>query len=267
MLDTVFHLVKLYNSPEVGKVQQGFWRLTLALAGIDSWKVTLPDGREIVAPPEYPWLALIPPKAVTQFEIGIARQNWAVSFESEGLRFDNRSGRILLRSGRDWLSVPAFTAVPIRRRESMLSLFESMSAEWRKGTPESLFRARLALSSILADMLDLAREPAKPSPEEKFRDAIDADAGCHFNLAVLAQKSGVSLNHLRLQFQKRFHLSPVQYRNRRRLQTAMELISGSGQNLASIAEQTGFLHLSHLSAAFRRHYGITLREALRRYRQ
>jgi AraC-like DNA-binding protein len=267
MLDTVFHVIKLFRSPEIGRVRIGIWRLTLALEGIDAWKVILPDGRELAPPPDYPWLALIPPNAETHFRMGEARRNWAMSFETAGLDYEAREGRIRLRSGQDWLSVPFLTAVPARRREALVALFEAMNAGWREGTPDGLFRARLALASVMAGMLDLASEPAKASPEEKFRDAIDRDESCRHNLADLARECGYSANHLRLLFERRFHLSPVQYRNRRRLQTAMELISGTRQSLPEIAGQTGFRHLSHLSAAFRSHYGITLREALRRYRR
>jgi transcriptional regulator GlxA family with amidase domain len=46
----------------------------------------------------------------------------------------------------------------------------------------------------------------------------------------------------------------------------MDLIGATRLRLTDIAGRTGFRHLSHLSASFRRHYGITLREALRRYR-
>lgn len=267
MLDANFHVINLFRRPETGRVKLGLWRLTLALEGIDFWKVVMPDGRELSPPAEYPWLALIPPEAVTRFRMGARRRNWALSFETGGLRHDARSGRILLKSGDDWIAVPPLAAVPSTRRESLLTLFENMRARWREGTPEGLFRARLDLGSILAEMMDLPRQPAAPSPEEQFRDAIDRDETCRLNLADLARGCGFSINHLRLRFESRFHLSPVQYRNRRRLRAAMDLISGSELSLSGISERTGFRHLSHLSAAFKKNYGITLREALRRYRR
>jgi AraC-like DNA-binding protein len=267
MLDTLIHVFDLFRDAETGRVKMGVWRLTLALEGIDSWKLVMPDGRELAPPETYPWLALIPPGAATRFRMGRRRLNWALSFETHGLRYDARSGRILLHSGSDWLPVPPLVAVPSRRREGFVGQFEALHAAWREGTPQSLLQARLLLAGLLAEMIQLPRQSPDPSPEETLRLAIDRDEACRFNLAELARECGCSINHLRLRFERRFHLTPVRYRNRRRLQRAMDAIAATGQPLAAIAAATGFRHLSHFSAAFKRNFGITLREALRRYRR
>jgi AraC-like DNA-binding protein len=266
MLDATFHVVDLFRNPEQGRVRLGLWRLTLALGGIDDWRIQMQDGRILAPPATYPWLALIPPDTTTRFCMGPERRNWAISFETASLKYDKRENRVLMKSGADWIALPLLAPVPFSRRESLIGLFETLRAGWKEDTPGGLFRARLALASILALLMDMPERTDAPLPEEKFRDAIDRDNACEVNLSLLARECGCSLNHLRVRFERRFNLTPVEYRNRRRLRTAMDLIGATRLSLTDIAGRTGFRHLSHLSASFRRLYGITLREALRRYR-
>ena len=47
----------------------------------------------------------------------------------------------------------------------------------------------------------------------------------------------------------------------------MDAIASTAQPLPAIAAINGFRHLSHFSAAFKKHFDITPREAVRRYRR
>jgi AraC-like DNA-binding protein len=68
-------------------------------------------------------------------------------------------------------------------------------------------------------------------------------------------------------FTKQFGIAPLAYRNGRRMLQAMELVRSSRLSVKQIAQKMGFRHATHLSAMFRRAFGLTVSEAMRRYRQ
>lgn len=58
-------------------------------------------------------------------------------------------------------------------------------------------------------------------------------------------------------FTKFTGLSPIQYLNRRRLETACQLLRDTDYSVSDISSQTGFSSQSYFTQIFRKHYGIT----------
>jgi AraC-like DNA-binding protein len=68
-------------------------------------------------------------------------------------------------------------------------------------------------------------------------------------------------------FLKTFGISPQAYRIRRRMSRAMELMTSSPLSLKEIGFELGFKHQSHFSALFRKTYGVSAREMIKKIRQ
>ncbi|WP_266158745.1 helix-turn-helix transcriptional regulator [Dyella silvatica] len=61
-------------------------------------------------------------------------------------------------------------------------------------------------------------------------------------------------------FRHSFGISPMRYVMTQRLRLACSLLASTRQDITAIALATGFSSHSHLTAAFRQHFGTTPRE-------
>jgi AraC-like DNA-binding protein len=76
-------------------------------------------------------------------------------------------------------------------------------------------------------------------------------------MPALARELGVNYAGFRREFQRRTGLAPRQYLLRLKLEHAQRLIGATPYTLEAIAEQVGFSSAFHLSAAFKKRYGLS----------
>lgn len=86
----------------------------------------------------------------------------------------------------------------------------------------------------------------------------------NLSLDQLAAEAGISRFHFIEVFKQAVGETPVQYLLRHRLDCAAELLVKTDLSLQQIAENCGFITLSHFSAAFRRCFGQTASEYRRK---
>jgi AraC-like DNA-binding protein len=72
----------------------------------------------------------------------------------------------------------------------------------------------------------------------------------------IARRLGVGYSHLRLEFRSRTGLSPKRYLQRMRLERARRLLGSTADSIDKIAERIGFCSAFHLSAAFKKEFGL-----------
>lgn len=77
------------------------------------------------------------------------------------------------------------------------------------------------------------------------------------DLEALARKLGVGYSYFRRIFRDQTGLSPWQYLLRSRLARSRRIMASSDETLAAIAEKSGFSSAFHLSAAFKKAYGMS----------
>ena len=93
---------------------------------------------------------------------------------------------------------------------------------------------------------------------------IDAHLDEDLPLATLAAEAGLSPFHFARRFKLTTGVSPHRYLVRCRVERAREMLLGSQWPTSEIARRVGFCDQSHLTAHFRRTYGVTPLEFRRR---
>ncbi len=84
---------------------------------------------------------------------------------------------------------------------------------------------------------------------------IDDNFRNDFPMTILAEKVGVSPQHLCRIFKETMNVRPMEYLTRRRLQEAKRLLSETDVPISEIGSQTGFSDAGYFSTVFRRYEG------------
>jgi AraC-like DNA-binding protein len=153
------------------------------------------------------------------------------------------------------------------------ALFDRLLSEHRLADPHAGWAARGALHCLLAEMLR-SREAAPGGPVPvTFSEPIAAaiaviDEHLAEPLTVAALAAGVRLSPGR--FHQRFLLetgyAPADFRARRRLERAKELLADSGLSITDIALTLGFSTSQYFATFFRRFTGVSPRDHRRQAR-
>ena len=72
---------------------------------------------------------------------------------------------------------------------------------------------------------------------------------------AVAQQLDLHPSYFARSFRRYFRCSPAEYRRRCRLQSAMQLLLRGNHTLSSVALNAGFFDQSHLTTAFKQHFG------------
>jgi AraC-like DNA-binding protein len=80
-------------------------------------------------------------------------------------------------------------------------------------------------------------------------------------LAALCRRVGVNRNKMQYGFRVLFGVSPASYRSSLCLNHARRLLKETDESIAVIASRSGYTHQSTFASAFKRHFGISPRQA------
>lgn len=97
---------------------------------------------------------------------------------------------------------------------------------------------------------------AQPAAIERARGYIDEHFAEGFDLDTLAAAAGLSSFHLVRSFKKAVGLSPLAYRNQKRVMEARSRLL-AGEPIAQVALDMGYADQSHLTRQFQRIVGIS----------
>lgn len=96
-------------------------------------------------------------------------------------------------------------------------------------------------------------------PYEQMRDVIAYirdHLGDRIRVAALAGIANLSVSQFQRRFRGIFHVSPIQYVSRLRINAACRLLLDTNDTITSIAQQCGFYDHSYFTKQFVRHIGI-----------
>jgi AraC-like DNA-binding protein len=99
-------------------------------------------------------------------------------------------------------------------------------------------------------------EPMSSDAVAAARAYIDAHFADGFGLGTLSAIAGISVFHLARSFRKAVGLTPLAYRNQRRIVEARRLLL-AGQPIAAVALDVGYADQSHLTRQFQRVVGVS----------
>lgn len=234
--------------------------LTLVSAGLERGHFA---GHDFDQP--NPFLAVTFAEEPLAYVFNSERRNWIISFLSPDIRPGRLPQRMEIRYGDAWISVPRLAfllPVDVLRFEED---FRGLEQAFSKPTPAHLF-------CVEAGMLNLFRYLAEQSPARHPADVAHALKTQLEDLSLIGKRiaelgveAGYSRDYPGLLFKREFGTSPQAYRNRYRMQLAIELLAEGKKSVQAIATELGFKHLSHFSGQFRRTFGVSPR-TMRRVR-
>lgn len=222
------------------------------------------EGQEGVR--EGPVLTLRPPGVVAEFEFGANRENWVLIVETKDVRPSAKEGRVEIRCDEAWVDVPWYLPVEPSQATWWQTYFMQIYDLMQSPTLTNVLLAELRMAHVMEQFLVPATQ-ACSSAEQRLKSLIDHDPQAHRTLKTLAQQCGYSADHLRVLFEARYGLTPIAYRQRRRMTQAMSHITRSDKSVKQISLALGFTQVAHFSAAFRQTYAMTPSEAVARFRQ
>lgn len=145
--------------------------------------------------------------------------------------------------------------------------FVRLYEAFQKSTPEGMLRCMMGIYDVLRYFLDRKPDMYYSSPAAKLKWLIDNDKKCEKSIDQLSRECKYCKDHLRILFHQNYGLSPLQYRNRKRMTHAMELISNSDYSIKEISAELGFLHNTHFCIQFKNTFNLTASQAIKRFRQ
>lgn len=241
--------------------------VNLSLGGLEYCRLLDPEGRVVWdAPPDRPFLGLILPGMRSDFSYGPERDNWVAMVEGLPLRWGRRPGDVEIGWGEDWFAVPIRFSLSRVQAEALSHRFARLARAFRAPTPSARFLAQADLLAVLAPFVESLETKSTETPAERLKGLVDAEPGSRDTFAHLAGRCGYSPDHLRRLFLERYHTTPRAYRLHARAAFAMDLLAHTDATVAEVAEQAGYDHPAHFARAFRAVYGLTPRDAIRRYR-
>lgn len=214
-----------------------------------------------------PFFLLSYPGMDVAFEYGEDRENWVISVDTGDIQPADTAGLCRVRTDNGWAELPVITWVAREQVPGWQTELARMHRAFQTPVPRNTLRVHSGILNILRYILDTQELPCDNSPASQLKDLIDKDESCQTSIESLSAQCGYSADHLRMLFRKQFQMPPLEYRNRRRMTRAMDLIANSARSIKEIAAATGFDHASHFSLLFKNTYGLTPREAVARLRK
>ncbi|MHB1461899.1 MAG: helix-turn-helix domain-containing protein [Armatimonadota bacterium] len=213
-----------------------------------------------------PSLKIGPPGSLVVFEYGKNRENWVILIDTPHIRSSERPGFIQVFYRNQWIEYPLVIPIEPERVAGLRMEFKRIMESVQSPFPKNQLLADLGVMNLIRTVLNHNTGILSQSPAALLKKLIDADNCYHVSLSELSRQCGLSVDHMRTLFRKEFNMSPVQYRNNRRMAMAMEYIANSRLSVSEIAGKLGYAHVSHFSAVFHTCFEVSPTQAIQRFR-
>ncbi len=140
-------------------------------------------------------------------------------------------------------------------------LFESLDRVWRGKNNGYNILAKSIIYEILYMYLCDAQETYSNTDEYnrvvKARDMIDENYMQDISVAELAEVCGLSESHFRRCFVENFAYSPIDYKIRKRILKARDMLLSGDFSVSEVALAVGFSDVNYFSRIFKKRTGMT----------
>jgi AraC family transcriptional regulator len=135
----------------------------------------------------------------------------------------------------------------------------ALQSEFRRADSESPLIVEALLFDLVSRHLNIIRDRSSARPRwlGSLLDYLDDTFEQEWSLQNMAAEMGVHPVYLCRTFSEHFDCTLGEYIRKRRVLRAWQLLAIGGGTLAQIASQSGFADQSHLTRAFKNHFGIT----------
>ncbi len=223
-----------------------------------------PDGkvRWIYEPEKGAFLSIGLPGMTVDFEYGSDRENYVIAFDCPEIQYGPDGHGLFLNRDHCCFELPPCVWISNLELPVLRNQCQTLVQLFRTALPRDALKADFLLNALLARYL---ADPAEyvPDPVGKMRRLIDQDLECRLPLAQISRECGLHRDAARQAFQKQYHISPGEYRIRRRIQRMIFLMSSSSMSMKEIAGELGMKHASHLNSFVKQHFGKTPGELYR----
>lgn len=167
------------------------------------------------------------------------------------------------------LLLPSGNYLEVSRRPQLVDCFVSDFGRGR--SPSGHCRQSIGAVIGLAGVMHLVDTPMDRSLhfqeltpvisliEERFNEDL--------SMQEMAENAGLSSTQFNLRFRQILRMSPTEYLQKLRIETAQRLLVRSDKNIASISSEIGFYDQSHFTKRFRKITGLTPLAYRNRFRQ
>ena len=162
-----------------------------------------------------------------------------------------------------WLSVLRLILCELDRPGSLLEHSKSHRDHLEKLLISGLLQTQ---AHDHLDELLRPHPPARPRTVKRVVDLIEASPEVNYTVADLARHAGVGARRLQIAFHESLNTSPTGYlRNAKLARARADLLAGE-ETVMSVAYRWGFNHPGRFSTTYRRKYGESPSDTLRRRR-
>lgn len=159
-------------------------------------------------------------------------------------------------------------AVP-RLLERLISVHEASYSHVHRHLDK--LDARTTLHRLLLEILRCSEEHTAAGAEGKLSRRISPEIGVAldwihrnlaqtFDVATVADHSGLSISAFHRRFLQEIGMTPSEYRTRRRVEQARDLLLLHDRSITAIAHGLGFSTSQYFATVFRKYVGLTPRE-------
>ena len=254
MLDFNIHNIGVYRYAQVTTWTNPYPLLGLHISGL-VWRQR--TGSPHIERDSPPHLQISGANLESSYEYGPDRENWVIQIDTKDIRNTEQLDTCQLKCAGNWVSLPARVYLNNKDRSHWQQHCQKLLHASRDASPRAQLFVRSGIASMINVFIEAAEKQQRKSPVEEFKHLIDEDEAFQRNLSEMAESCGYSADHMRILFTEQFGINPVQYRMRRRLTMAAELLANSRLSIAAIAERLGFQHSSHFCTAYKKHFGVS----------
>lgn len=167
---------------------------------------------------------------------------------------------------------PVYSRLPhlLPEIQNAEEIFMLMTDEHNKNTLTGYCNTLSELFKLFAIMVASVNESeSKQNTQSKIAPAVhflDTHPASKIAIADLATKCCISQSQLRRLFLKEYGLSPVAYRNRKKIEKAALLLSGEYHNVSETAEILGFDSVYSFSQMFKKQTGLSPSAYIKMYK-
>lgn len=264
MFDFKIKRVGLYTTPESFLQTVPLQWIALHVSGLK--RLSVHDTEvDFTDPPPLLWIAL--PGERISFETMASRRNYIAALDELPLRKSSTPWFVEIQTQSSWSRIPKFVHLSQSEGERLDKEFSILLELSKSLLDADRFAASCLVASILRNFIATAAISSKATaPVDLLRALLEQEKSFTVPIPALCRQCGMSASHLRMQFRKKYGIGPIEYRMRKRMSIAMELLLQGEATVKEIAERTSFGSLPHFSGAFRAHFGLSPREAIAKFR-